>query len=264
MSRQNYYRATKRRSRAEVDARLIEQLVASIRSKHPRIGGRKLLHMIGPELSSAGVEIGRDRFFKVLSSSGLLVPPLPRAPRTTQSRHGDPVYPNRAKSLELSGSNQLWVSDITYIRTREDFVYLSLVTDAWSRKIVGAYTGVDLCAVHCIKALKQAVRQLHPGANPMHHSDRGSQYCSGAYTKVLGKHDIKISMTEENHCAENALAERINGILKQEYGLGGTFVDLRQAAKAVRQAVSAYNEERPHMALAKRTPSEVHREGMVG
>lgn len=227
------------------------------------MGGRKLLHMIRPELSAAGVEIGRDRFFEVLKSKGLLVPPLPRAPRTTRSRHGDPVYPNRAKSLQLSGSNQLWVSDITYIRTREDFVYLSLVTDAWSRKVLGAHTGLDLRTVHSIRSLKQAVGQVHPGADPMHHSDRGCQYCSRAYTKVLREKGIVISMTEKNHCAENALAERMNGILKQEYGLGGTFGDLRQAAKAVSQAVWAYNEERPHTELAKRTPAEVHREGMI-
>ena len=260
MSRQNYYKARKQRSRRRVDADLIEGLIRQERALQPRLGGRKLLRLLSLQFSEAGIRIGRDRFFELLKERGLLVPPLPKSYKTTNSRHSLPVFRNLLKDLQLSGSNQAWVSDITYIRTDEGFVYLSLITDAWSRKVVGFHAGDSLETEGCLRALQMAVKQLGTGVCPMHHSDRGSQYCSHLYTGVLRERGLKVSMTEEMHCYENAKAERVNGILKQEYHLGRCFRSKAQAVSAVAQAVELYNTRRPHTALDYQTPAAVHGE----
>ena len=260
MSRQNYYRAQGKRARLNVDADLIEELVKAERMIQPRLGGKKLHRLLTPKLKDANVWVGRDRFFKVLEEKGLLLDPLPKAPRTTNSRHSLPVFRNLLAGIELTAPNQAWVSDITYIRTDEGFLYLSLITDAWSRKIVGHYGGDTLETKDCMKALDRAVKKLEDGSFPIHHSDRGSQYCSHMYTKKLRKYKLGISMTEEMHCYENAKAERVNGILKQEYSLGGCFRTKQQAIAAIDQAVMLYNTRRPHLALNYKTPVEVHEE----
>ena len=259
MAPQNYYKKRKARKRKSVNEQLIKQLVQAERAVQPRIGGLKLHRQLGPELAKAGVRIGRDRFFKVLKNQGLLLKALPKAPQTTNSRHNLPVFTNLTKGLELTGANQVWVSDITYIRTREDFVYLSLITDKSSRKIVGYHLGRNLTAQETLKSLKMAVREMPDGVFPIHHSDRGSQYCSHKYIDYLKDHNMRISMTEENHCAENALAERVNGILKQEYFLSHEFRDFKQAHRAVKEAVRLYNTRRLHRSLKLCTPEKVHR-----
>ena len=258
MSRQNFYKGRKERTRREVDAGLVEELVRAERAVQPRLGGKKLHRLLKPELEQAGVRIGRDRFFEVLGERGLLLEPLPKAPRTTNSRHSLPVFRNLLEDMALDGSNQAWVSDITYIRTDEGFLYLSLVTDAWSRKIVGHHAGDTLETEGCLRALEKAAKELVDGLFPVHHSDRGCQYCSHLYTSRLREYGLGISMTEELHCYENAKAERVNGILKQEYFLGGCFRTKRQAVEAVDQAVWLYNTRRPHLALNYRTPEEPH------
>lgn len=258
MSRQNYYKGRGRRMRREVDADLIEGLVRAERALQPRLGGKKLHRLLGPELEKGGVRIGRDRFFEVLGERGLLLEPLPKAPRTTNSRHSLPVFRNLLADMELTGPNQAWVSDITYIRTDEGFLYLSLITDAWSRKIVGYHGGDTLETEGCLKALANAAKELSAGQSPLHHSDRGSQYCSHLYTGTLREYGLGISMTEELHCYENAKAERVNGILKQEYFLGGCFRIKRQAIAAIEQAIWLYNTRRPHLALNYETPEAVH------
>lgn len=260
MSRQNYYKGQSNRDRQEVDADLIEKLVKTERSIQPRLGGKKLHRLLKPELEKGGVQIGRDRFFEVLGERGLLLEPLPKAPRTTNSRHSLPVFKNQLANMELEGPNQAWVSDITYIRTNEGFLYLSLITDAWSRKIVGYHAGDTLETEGCLKALEKAAQELVDGLFPVHHSDRGSQYCSHLYTGRLIKYGLGISMTEELHCYENAKAERVNGTLKREYALGGIFRTKAQAIKAVDQAVDLYNTRRPHLALNYKTPAEAHKE----
>lgn len=260
MSRQNFYKGRTQRERQEVDAELIEQMVRAERSLQPRLGGKKLHHWLKPELEKAGVQIGRDRFFEVLEEKGLLLDPLPKSPRTTNSRHSLPVFGNVLAGMELSGPNQGWVSDITYVRTDEGFLYLSLITDAWSRKIVGHHAGDTLETEGCLKALDKAVEELVSGMFPVHHSDRGCQYCSHLYTEKLREYGLGISMTEEMHCYENAKAERVNGILKQEYYLGGCFRTKKQAIEAVDQAVCLYNTRRPHLALNYKTPEMAHRE----
>jgi len=258
MTRQNFYKARKVRERAHVDEGLVRRLVEAERAEQPRLGGLKLHCMLRDTLASENVVLGRDRFFEVLRNQDLLLEPLPKAPRTTNSAHALPVFTNLLNDLELTGPNQVLVSDITYIRTSEDFAYLSLITDKYSRKIVGYYLGTTLETADTLKALTMALAHLPEGARPIHHSDRGCQYCSHKYVEALQDQGMPVSMTEEDHCAENALAERMNGILKQEYSLSHTFRTVAQARKAVDQAVHLYNTRRPHRSLNLETPEKVH------
>lgn len=258
MSRQNYYAVRRLRQQREIDAELIISLVRRERRLQPRLGGRKLLHLLRDDFCEAGVEIGRDRFFKVLREYDLLVAPKPGRPRTTNSRHYLPIFCNLLAGKELRGPNEAWVSDITYIRTDEGFLYAALITDAYSRKIVGANIGDTLEADGSLVALRQALSELPKGCRPLHHSDRGSQYCCHAYVDLLKEHRLGISMTEDLHCYENAKAERVNGILKQEYGLDQTFRTKAQAKTAFKQAINLYNYRRPHQSLDYRFPAQVH------
>jgi len=258
MSRQNYYKARRDRQRKQVDERLVKVLVNAERAMQPRLGGMKLHFMLRDRLQSEGVKLGRDRFFEVLRSQGLLLEPLPKSPRTTYSAHSLPVFTNLVKNMELSGPNQVWVCDITYIRTLDDFAYLSLITDSFSRKIVGHYLAKTLTAQDALRALDIALKGLPKGARPIHHSDRGCQYCSHEYTgRLMGK-GLKISMTEQDHCAENSMAERVNGTLKNEYILKHAFRSIAQARRAVDEAVHLYNTRRPHRSLKLLTPAQVH------
>lgn len=263
MSRQNYYAQRRQRQAQEVDSQLVVELVKAERAVQPRLGTRKLRVLLKPELDQAGVKIGRDRFFAVLREAQLLVQPLPREyVRTTNSYHCLPVFRNKIKELEVQRPNQVWVGDLTYVRTEEDFLYLALLTDKYSRKIVGYHCGDTLEAVGCVKALEMALADLPAGARPIHHSDQGTQYCCHEYVNRLTDRDLEVSMTESNHCAENALAERINGILKSEYGLARRFKDKRTARLAVAQAVQLYNQRRPHTALNYQVPEQVHEFGL--
>lgn len=259
MTRQNYYAKRQRRQRRTVEAELIKALVERERQIQTRVGSRKLYQMLKGELEEAGVKIGRDRFFEVLRQYNLLLQPKPAAyPCTTHSQHNLPIFTNRIKGLELSGANQVWVSDITYVRTAEGFLYLALITDKWSRKIVGHHCGDNLEAEGCVKALEVAAAILPEGARPIHHSDRGCQYCSHVYVERLAHYQMPVSMTETNHCAENALAERVNGILKQEYSLDVEFKSKADALRAVSQGIWLYNNRRLHGALNYRVPEQVH------
>jgi putative transposase len=259
MSRQNYYAQRRRRQQEQVDGDLVERLVQRERCLQPRLGGRKLHRVLQKELTEAGVELGRDRFFTVLAERKLLLEPKAAAfPCTTHSRHNLPVFTNQIKDLELTGANQAWVSDITYLRTLEGFMYLALITDKWSRKIVGHHCGDSLEAEGCLKALELALEKLPKQARPIHHSDRGSQYCCHLYVDRLKERQLGVSMTDKDHCAENALAERLNGILKQEYGLGVQFRTKADALGAAAQGIWLYNTRRPHTALDYRIPEQVH------
>ena len=259
MTPQNFYKSRSVRQLQQVNEQLVKQLVEAERAVQPRLGGLKLHSMLREELAAEGVSLGRDRFFDVLRNQALLLEPLPKAPRTTNSAHSLPVFTNLIKDLELTGPNQVWVSDITYIRTQEDFVYLSLITDKYSRKVVGYHVGRSLEAQDTLKALAMALGELPEGAHPIHHSDRGCQYCSHEYVKELKDHGMPVSMTEEDHCAENAMAERVNGILKQEYFLNHVFQSVAQICTAVDEAVWLYNIRRPHRSLELCTPEEIHR-----
>jgi transposase InsO family protein len=259
MTRQNYYKVRKKRKHQVIDEGLIKRLVQVERSSQPRLGGRKLLKRLTPELKHLGIQLGRDRFFKVLKRQCLLVEKLPPAPRTTNSYHNLPVFLNLVKDKELTAPNQVWASDITYLRKRNGHVYLSLITDMYSRKIVGYHLGESLDTEETLKALKMALKDKPKDTKPIHHSDRGCQYCSHLYVKELASNGLSVSMTERDHCAENALAERVNGILKQEYGLGYRFKNVMHIRQAVEQAVWLYNTKRPHCSLDLETPEHVHR-----
>jgi transposase InsO family protein len=260
MTRANYYKARHVRRVREVDEAHVEQLVQAERAVQPRLGGRKLHRLLGGRLAESGIHLGRDRFFAVLRRRGLLLERLPAsAPRTTDSRHSLPVFHNLVKDLELTGPNQAWADDLTYIRTDEGFLYLDLLHDLWSRKIVGYHGGDTLETETALAALGMAQGGLGEGEHPVHHSDRGCQYCSHEYVEALGKAGMAVSMTEELHCYENAQAERLNGILKQEYGLGGTFKTKAEARRAIKEAVFLYNTRRPHAALGYMTPEARHR-----
>jgi transposase InsO family protein len=259
MARQSFYKGRSTRRRAEVDEGLVEQLVRGERMVQPRLGGRKLFKILAPELENEGVKLGRDRFFAILRGKGLLVPPLPKSPGTTRFEPSLPVFHNLVAGLESTGPNQAWASDITYIRTDEGFLYLSLITDMWSRKIVGFHVGASLETEGALSALAMALASLRGGAKPVHHSDRGCQYASHRYVGTLREAGLQISMTEELHCYENAMAERVNGILKQEYYLGSCFRNKNQAKAAVKEAVYLYNTRRPHKSLDYETPEKMHR-----
>jgi putative transposase len=262
MSRQNYYARRKERRRAQVDGDLIEQLVQRERAVQPRIGGRKLHRVLGKELAEADIQMGRDRFFRLLGERRLLLERRKAAyPCTTNSGHYLPVFRNRIKDQLLNGPNQVWVSDVTYLRSLEGFLFLALITDKWSRKVVGYYCADTLHAEGCLQALDKALESLPSQAKPIHHSDRGSQYCCHEYVNRLSQRHLDISMTETDHCAENALAERMNGILKSEYALDQQFQSREQARCAADQAVHLYNTRRLHTALNYRVPQVVHATG---
>jgi transposase InsO family protein len=242
-----------------VEADLVAALVERERQQQPRLGVRKLHHLLKRELEEAGAYLGRDRMFEELRKRDLLLRPKPaQYPRTTQSYHNLPVFRNLLKETVVERPHQLWVSDLTYLRTQEGYLYLALITDIYSRKIVGWHAGDNLEAVGCVRALEEALKQLPVTAKPIHHSDQGTQYCCHEYVNRLQAKGLGISMTESNHCAENALAERMNGILKQEYGLGAEFRTKADARLAVRQGIWLYNTKRPHTALGYRIPDQVH------
>jgi transposase InsO family protein len=258
MTRQNYYKLGRQRQRLSVDEDMILALVRHERQVQPRLGTRKLLHVIQGELSEACVSIGRDRFFELLRSNGMLILRRRASARTTDSRHMFRLYRNLIKDLAIERPHQVLVSDITYIRSDEGFLYLCLVMDAFSRAIVGFDCSDNLEREGAMRALAQALKQLPSGSGAIHHSDRGCQYCCHEYVGMLEAASVSISMTQENHCYENAQAERLNGILKQEYGLGGSFRWKEQAMQAVAQAVELYNWRRPHESLGYATPMAVH------
>jgi putative transposase len=260
-SRQAYYRGCRTRRRQEVDEEAVVEQVKAQRRLHPRIGTRKLCVLVGPALREQGIALGRDRLFALLKRRDLLVKRRRNGARTTDSRHGLRTRPNLIRRIEATMPDQVWVSDITYVRTQAGFLYLSLVMDAYSRKVLGYCAHDNLEAEGCLRALRQALSSLAPGARPIHHSDRGLQYCSTDYVNLLEARGCPVSMTELNHCYENAQAERLNGILKQEYALDATFSTKAQARAAIREAVELYNAGRPHTALGYRTPSSVYASG---
>lgn len=258
MTRQNYYKCRRYRRSIQIDESFILSVVRRERAVQPRLGCRKLLHVLASEFGQGGVSIGRDRFFNLLSRNKLLIKRRSKCPRTTNSRHFFGVYGNLVKDFCLSGPSQVVVSDITYIRTDEGFMYLSLIMDAYSRAILGYDCSDSLEAEGALRSLSMAIKKLKNSSGVIHHSDRGIQYCCSRYVEKLKRWGFRISMTELNHCYENGKAERLNGILKEEYGLGDCFLSKTDARRAVSEAVKLYNFRRPHQKLGYRCPMEVH------
>lgn len=223
----------------------------------PRLGTRKVYHLIKPALETANIKLGRDGLFNYLRSQYMLIKPKKNYTKTTNSKHWLRKYPNLYESGKAKQPESFFVSDITYVKSHERTHYLSLVTDAYSRKIMGYELSDDMSSENVVKALKMAVKNKVTNQKTIHHSDRGLQYCSSVYQKELAKNNIKPSMTDGYDCYQNALAERINGILKQEYLIGKAKngYDLKQMVK---QAVDSYNNRRPHLSLNYKTPNFVH------
>jgi transposase InsO family protein len=262
LSRQAYYKGHEREKILSSQAEAVVKLVEPIRRSQPRIGTRKLHSILSDDFAQAQLKVGRDRLFYILRHARLLVAPLRAYHKTTHSHHRFRRHPNLLKAgpdqVVPTGPEQVWVADITYLPTRGKFVYLSLVTDAYSRKIVGHHVHGSLQTEEVSQALKMALRGRQASTPIIHHSDRGIQYCSTYYQDIHRKHGLICSMTDGYDCYQNALAERVNGILKGEFLLNRP-ADLREAVKMVAQSVRIYNQQRPHTALKYKTPDAVHR-----
>lgn len=240
---------------------IVLKLVEQIRAEMPRIGGIKLHHMLKERLVCHGIKMGRDKFYDLLNYYGLLIRKKRRRnPITTDSDHPFYKYQNLIKGLTISRPDMVWVSDITYIRLTQGFCYLSLVTDVYSRKIVGYFLNKDLGSDGTINALKMALSASGRAKDVelIHHSDRGLQYCCAQYIRLLNDHHIAISMTQNGDPYENAIAERVNGILKDEFNLGNTFKSIEEARQRLDHAIKNYNQQRPHFSLDLLTPQQVY------
>jgi putative transposase len=235
----------------------------SIRHLLPQLGTRKLHKLLGEEGKGHGVKIGRDRLFDLLREEALLVVRKRKYVKTTDSRSWMRQYPDLVKGMKLERPEQLWVADITYLTTQQGHCYVHLITDAYSKKIMGYKLSEGLAASETIQALRAAVKHRRYGQPLTHHSDRGLQYCSKEYTELLGQHKISISMTQTGSPYDNAIAERINGILKQEFGMDDHFDTLQQAQKQLDQAVMLYNHLRPHLSNSFLTPEQMHSQNVL-
>lgn len=238
-----------------VAEQIILEGVRKIRVTMPRLGARKLVK----KLTDQGFCIGRDDLLNILRSNGMLVKRRRNGAKTTHSSHWLRKYPNLIRHFEPYAPNQLWVSDITYVETLDGFLYLFLITDAYSKKIVGYCSADNLGAINAVTALKMALRKLpanHQGL--IHHSDRGVQYCSEEYVGLLLNQSIQISMTENGDPLENAVAERVNGILKDEWLYEWDRMSFEETGKSIHQIVNIYNSQRPHLSLDLMTPNEAH------
>lgn len=258
ISRQGYYNNLLQEKKEVLEHTLILEQVREIRYDHPEMGGKKLYHLTHRSMQEMGLKMGRDKFFDLLRKNGMLVKRRRKYVVTTQSHHRFRVYGNALQRSVIKGPNEAWVCDITYIRVKSGFIFLFLITDVFSRKIVGWYLSIDQTVASGLKALNMAIAQAKITDNIVHHSDRGFQYCAPKYIKRALKKNMIISMGEAGNCYDNAMAERVNGILKNEYALDTTFEDYTQALKAVKHAIKCYNEKRPHWSLNLRIPQNVH------
>jgi putative transposase len=238
---------------------VVLKLVKSVRDDQPRVGARKLYKELKPSFEKAKLGVGRDKLFSVLRSAGELVRAKKSHTKTTYSKHSYAVAPNRIKELEVQASGEVLVSDITYLRLEKgQFAYLFLATDLFSRKILGYHVTRDLSHHSACIALEKAVRELKNPVGAIHHSDRGCQYCCHDFLEYLQGHKMLSSMTDDDHCYQNAVAERVNGILKDEFNLDAVFRSFDAVKAAVDKAVHVYNTKRLHFSLDLQTPSEVY------
>jgi transposase InsO family protein len=262
ITRQAYYQHLRRFEERSIESHLVVQQVQAIRKNHRRMGGRKLYEKLEPFMLEHQIKMGRDALFDLLAANNLLVKKNRTRVYTTNSFHWLRKYPNLIKNMPLTRKNQLWVSDITYWKVNEKFYYISFVTDAYSKKIVGYHLADTLEAVATIQALKMAIQGLSKEPDChfelTHHSDRGIQYCSKEYVKLLQDNGIQISMTENGDPRENAIAERVNGIVKNEYLIDYQVNNINQANELLGAVVKLYNEERPHLSIGLLTPNQVH------
>ena len=259
IGRQKYYRS-KRQVRSRQDsATKVVALVQPIRARMPRLGGKKLYHMLYDNLKS--IKVGRDKFFEILRANNLLIRPKKRYHITTNSFHRFKKHKNKIASLDIKRPEQVWVSDITYIGTRKNPMYLALVTDAYSKQIMGYDVSSSLDSSGCERALKRAHKnRKYPDKTLIHHSDRGVQYCCDDYQDLLSDLKLSCSMTESYDPYANAVAERINGVLKQEFIAKFKTIELGLMQKIVAQSIETYNCFRPHWSCELLTPAKMHQQ----
>jgi transposase InsO family protein len=261
-SRQAYYQYWQRQA-GQIDSESdVIEWVKKLRKDHPKMGGRKLHDLLKEEMAQKGIKMGRDALFELLAAKGLLIRRRRRRVATTFSGHRFRKYPNLIKELVVDRPNQLWVADITYWFTQYGCLYISLVTDAYSKRIMGYEVAESLHAVHSKAALQMALGRINPqiGKRLIHHSDRGLQYCSADYVALLDSFAVQISMTETGDPLENAIAERVNGIIKNEYLAHQSVYSLAQARVVLEQAVFLYNYKRPHLSCDMLVPEQAHQQ----
>lgn len=263
-TKQAYYKQCKTHENTKLKERLILDHILQIRRQMPRLGGRKLYYLTQPMLDIHGIKYGRDKLFDLLGREGLLVQKRKRNTKTTNSQHWMRKYPNLIKNVIPTRPEQIWVADITYVSGDNGHNYLHLITDAYSKKIMGYELCSNLEANSTLEALRMAIRQRqYPQQNLIHHSDRGLQYCSKLYTDVLKDNHIQVSMTENGDPYENAVAERVNGILKDEFDLGNLPGEIQEIRKLAAQSIDTYNQMRPHLSCEMLTPVQMHAQKKV-
>jgi len=257
IDRQVYYRKIRRKINKQSKAEQVVSMVIEIRKSMPRLGTKKLYYLLSDKLQL--IKIGRDKFFDILRANHLLIQPKRSYHITTNSHHRFRKHQNQILDLEINRPEQVWVSDITYIGKREKPCYLSIITDAYSKKIMGHYVADNLNTKSSLKALTTAIKQRKNKGLPLiHHSDRGLQYCANDYQSILNKNGILTSMTQNSDPYENAVAERINGILKQEFMIDKYNQDLDIMKRIIKEAINTYNVQRPHYSNYMLTPNQMH------
>jgi putative transposase len=262
-SKQAYYKSLSRQKAKNDPREQVRDKVLSVRHLLPQLGTRKLYRLLGDDFQRQGIKVGRDKLFRLLREESLLVVRKRKYVKTTDSRQWMRQYPDLAKGLELSRPEQLWVADITYLSTRQGYGYLHLITDAYSKRIMGYKLSDHLGASATVQALEMALRDRRYTNPLIHHSDRGLQYSSKDYTHLLKDNNIAISMTQTGSPYDNAVAERINGILKQEFGLDEPFDTIWHAKIQLDQSVILYNTYRPHLSNGYLTPEQMHHQNKL-
>lgn len=262
VDRQVYYRRKRSKQKRQDIASQVVEMVREIRQQMPRVGTRKLYYLLEPKLRL--LSVGRDRLFRILKANHLLIIPKRSYRITTNSHHRFRKHKNLIEQLAITRPEQVWVSDITYLGNRENPCYLSLVTDAYSKLIVGYNVSENLNTEGCIKALEKAVKsRQYKSETLIHHSDKGIQYCSHEYQKTLSENHLRCSMTESYDPYQNAVAERVNGILKQEFMIDEYRVGLPEITQIVKESIHIYNTKRPHYSSYLLTPTQMHSQQKV-
>ena len=261
-SRQVYYRAVRSVKKRKQIAQQVVQIVEQVRMELPRLGGRKLYYLLQPKLS--GLSVGRDKLFSILKANHMLIEPKRRYHITTDSHHRFRKHKNLIDDIKLTRPEQVWVADITYVGNRENPMYLAMITDAYSKKIVGHNVSDSLETKGAAKALRIAIgNKQHNTQQLVHHSDRGFQYCSDQYQKILKNCHLKCSMTETYDPYANAIAERVNGIIKHEFLLNDYNLDLNTMRQLIAESINIYNEKRPHLSCQMLTPNQMHKQNEI-
>jgi putative transposase len=262
-SKQAYYKSKTNQQKKKCYYSMAKQKVLAIRQQLPRLGTRKLYYMLAKDFKKEHIPVGRDKLFSILREEQLLVVKKKRYTKTTDSKHWMHKYPDLIKGLQTIRPEQLWVADITWLYVKNGYCYLHLITDAYSKKIMGYEVSQNLAATSTIRALEMALKARKYSTSLIHHSDRGLQYCSAGYTKLLTDSNMAISMTQDGSPYDNAIAERVNGILKDEFGLDDVFENIDQAKSEVKQSIELYNRLRPHLSNNMLTPYQMHNQNKL-